>query len=71
MNYAVMALKRGRTRHACGAVLFVTAALVANGCSRLASLAAPSPLWHKVLPEWSPYVVLSSDDGALVAIGTR
>jgi hypothetical protein len=46
-------------------VLFVTAALVANGCSRLASLAAPSPLWHKVLPEWSPYVVLSSDDGAL------
>ena len=31
----------------------------------MSTLTGPSPLWQKVLPEWSPYLVVSPDDGAL------
>ena len=47
------------------ALLVVTTALLASGCGLLSSLTAPSPLWRKLLPAWSPYLVIQSDDGAL------
>ncbi len=51
-------------RRACAALLCVTLAL-ASDCSGWSSLTAPTPLWRKVLPEWSPYLVIGPDDGAL------
>jgi hypothetical protein len=36
-----------------------------SGCGLLSSLTAPTPLWQKVLPAWSPYLVIQPDDGAL------
>src|SRR4029077_10620905 len=53
------------TGHACAALLCVTIALLTSAsCSGLSSLTAPTPLWRKVLPEWSPYLVVQPDDGA-------
>jgi hypothetical protein len=60
-----MARKRAPAGRARGALLFLTTTLVASACSGVTSLTAPSPLWRTVLPQWSPYLVVFSDNRAL------
>jgi hypothetical protein len=54
-----------RSRRTRAVLLILTVAVLASGCGLLSSLTAPSPLWQKVLPAWSPYVVIQPDEGAL------
>jgi hypothetical protein len=46
------------------AVWLLTALMLA-GCGRLSSPTAPTALWRRTLPSWSPYVVIQANDGAL------
>jgi hypothetical protein len=51
--------------HARAAVLVAVANLMTLACGRMSSPLAPSALWRTILPQWSPYLVVQPDNGAL------